>query len=115
MTLMNETKQQQNSDAYAHLSSNWTDSEGNHQGGQSCGIGFTIAWQRGPLNENGRNGAFLIEVLEACEHQLRFYQNSKFACAENGEALERLRQAITALQSRRSRRQEEGTLGTHKV
>lgn len=97
------------------INSNWTDDNGNHQGGQSCGIGFTIAWQRGPLNENGRNGAFLIEVLAACENQLRYYQNSKFACTENGEALEYLRQALKALESRRSRRDTEGTLGTHKV
>lgn len=42
------------------------DENGNHQGGQSIGDSFTIVWQRGPLNESGRNGAFLIEVLGGC-------------------------------------------------
>lgn len=32
---------------------------------------FTIAWQRGAIQGEGRNGAFLTEVLEAC---LDFYQ-----------------------------------------
>ena len=44
---------------------NWSDDDGNHSGGQSIGESYTIAWQRGPLKESGRNGAFLIEVLEA--------------------------------------------------
>jgi hypothetical protein len=53
------------------INTNWTDENGDHQGGQSCGKYFTIAWQRGPLNEAGRNGAFLIEVLEACLEWMR--------------------------------------------
>ena len=44
---------------------NWSDDEGNHIGGQSIGESYTIAWQRGPLKESGRNGAFLIEVLQS--------------------------------------------------
>lgn len=40
--------------------------EGKPDGGQSYGIGFAICWQRGSLQEQGRNGAYLIEVLEAC-------------------------------------------------
>ena len=44
---------------------NWSDEEGNHLGGQSIGESYTIAWQRGPLKESGRNGAFLLEVLQS--------------------------------------------------
>ncbi len=95
------------------INRNWTDRNGLPQGGVSTGVGFTIAWQRGPLNEAGRNGAFLIEVLEACEHQLAYYQDSQFACEENAVALSHLNGAIAMLRSRRDRRATEGTLGTH--
>lgn len=40
------------------INKNWTDADGNHAGGQSIGNLFTIVWQRGPLKEAGRNGAF---------------------------------------------------------
>lgn len=94
---------------------NWTDGEGDHQGGVSTGIGFTIAWQRGPLNVAGRNGAFLIEVLESCRSQIEYFQGSKFACNENLEALENVNRAMDALRKRRDRRSEAGILGTTQV
>lgn len=53
------------------INKNWTDENGNHAGGQSIGDNFTIVWQRGPLNDDGRNGAFLIEVLCACLRWMR--------------------------------------------
>lgn len=94
---------------------NWTNEDGSHAGGVSTGVGFTIAWQRGPLTEAGRNGAFLIEVLESCRCQLQYFQMSKYACDENLKALEHLDEAIFALKSRRDRRQAEGVLGTHQA
>lgn len=97
------------------LNQNWTNEDGDHEGGVSTGVGFTIAWQRGPLNETGRNGAFLIEVLQCCLHQLEYFQDSKFKCPENESARGYLVGAIESLQSRRDRRQEEGTLGTTAV
>lgn len=97
------------------LSQNWTTPEGNHDGGVSTGIGYTIAWQRGPLVGGNRNGAFLIEVLTACLRQLEYCQNSRYACAENAEALDYLELAIASLESRRLRRQNQGTLGTHEI
>ena len=84
-------------------------------GGQSCGIGFTIAWQRGALNIAGRNGAFVIEVLEAVRSQIEYFQeagNGKFACQENAEALFHVDQALNYLKDRRDRRLAQGTLGT---
>jgi hypothetical protein len=96
------------------INQNWTDDEGNHQGGVSTGIGYTISWQRGPLNVAGRNGAFLIEVLSSCRDQLAYFQDSSFVCEENQAALDRLDQSIAHLVSRRDRRKEVGTLGTHK-
>ena len=93
---------------------NWTDAKGNPAGGQSYGIGFTIAWQRGPLGENGeRNGAFLLEVLDACLEQLKLFNTAQFACVENLEATEYLNKAIERLEARKARRKEQGSLGTH--
>lgn len=99
----------------ASIDNNWTDSDGTHQGGTSTGVGYTIAWQRGAVNVAGRNGAFLIEVLESCLHQLEFFQNSKFACEENAVASSHLNAAIAMLRTRRDRRAADGKLGTHEV
>lgn len=96
------------------INQNWQDENGNHDGAISTGIGFTIAWQRGALDKAGRNGAFLLEVLAACKHQLEYYQSGKFACQENGNALHALKVCIAELESRKNRRIEAGTLGTHK-
>lgn len=98
------------------LNKNWLTDDGLHDGGVSTGIGFTISWQRGPVHEEGdRNGAFLIEVLEACENQLKVYQDGKFVCEENADALEYLNKSIGRLKDRLNRRKEEGTLGSTKV
>ena len=91
---------------------NWSNEDGTHEGGVSCGIGFCISWQRGSLADNARNGAFLLEVLGACRSQLAYCQDSKFECQENEDALRHLDATIAALDSRRDRRSAEGTLGT---
>lgn len=95
------------------INQNWTNDNGTHNGGVSTGIGFTISWQRGPINEAGRNGAFLIEVLQSCFNQLEYFQNSNYSCQENVEALIHLQKCIELLESRRNRRLSTGTLGTH--
>jgi hypothetical protein len=74
-----------------------------------------INWQRGPLNEEGRNGAFVIEVLEAVRSQIQYFQDSKFACEENATALSHIDLALTALNCRRNRRQTQNILGTHAI
>lgn len=90
------------------------DEQGRPAGGTSAGIGFTIAWQRGPCpTPEQRNGAFLIEVLESCAERLCFYQDSEFDCEENARALGALYRSIAALKERRDRRRDAGTLGTH--
>jgi hypothetical protein len=98
---------------------NWTTDDGLHDGGVSTGFGFTISWQRGPAGETGRNGAFLIDVLRACREQLHYFEYGDgsrpvlFSCTENRQALNALDHAISQLAERRSRRAEDGTLGTH--
>ena len=97
------------------IDKNWTNEDGNHVGGISTGIGYTIAWQRGPLNVEGRNGAFMLEVLGSCLNQIHYYNNLNpaFRCPENYEAANHLSEAIDALQTRKDRRAADGTLGTH--
>lgn len=95
---------------------NWTKPDGTHDGGVFCDIGATISWQRGPIaTEKDRNGALIINVLGACRDQLEYFQSSKFACPENQEALEHLYACMDALERRRDRRKDEGTLGTTQV
>jgi hypothetical protein len=53
--------------------------------------------------------------LEACHHQLAYFQNSKYACQENDDALKHLEKAIASLESRRARRGNAGTLGHTEV
>lgn len=99
---------------------NFTNQDGNPAGGISTGIGYTIAWQTRPcpILEDGsqpaRNGAFLIEVLEACESRLAYYRaNGDLDCFENEMALDHLTKAVKHLRVRRDRRKDAGTLGTH--
>lgn len=97
---------------------NWVTDEGFPDGGVSTGIGYTIAWQRGPLkieNQDNRNGAFLIDVLEACKNQIDTYQDGPFACEENKRAQTHLYLCLQSLKARADRRHAEGALGTHKL
>ncbi len=94
------------------LTSNWT-TEGAPDGGSACGAGFAIFWQRGALDKEGRNGAFILEILAVCKSQLEYYQSAQFPCEENETALLALTMAIEALQSRLNRREASGVLGTH--
>lgn len=105
--------------ASGFIQENWTDEEGNHQGGYSDGIGFSIRWQRGALNRGdltaapGRNGAFITEVIAACIGQLEYHNSGKFNCEENTKAIESLNAAVGHLTDRANRRKEENTLGKH--
>lgn len=97
------------------INENWTNADNTHAGGVSTGIGYTISWQRGPLNEVGRNGAFLIEVLQSCLNQVEYFQKTFLPGEENEAAIDHLNAAIAALESRRNKRKQAGTLGTTKA
>lgn len=97
------------------------DPNGNPAGGITCGRGFNIAWQNGPLvdpdGERGeQNGAFVEDIIAAAYGRLTFYQqagNGKFACLENAIAIEHLEAAFEALGRRTKRREAAGVEGTH--
>lgn len=98
------------------FSEQWLDN-GNPAGGVTSGRGFTISWQNGPLGRgNARrepNGAFVEDIIDAAADRIRFYQNGKFACSDNAEALQHLEAAIEALQRRTRDREARNVEGTH--
>lgn len=115
------------------FSRHWFDSMGNPAGGVSNGKGFTISWQNGPLrvkkpfesaSERGidtgegedrfeKNGAFVETVIEAVIDRIEVYQETRFQCDYNEEALKHLRLAVESLQQRTKDREERGVEGTH--
>ena len=75
---------------------------------------FRINWQDGPLNRDAgetANGAFVEDVLEVCRIRLEFYEESRFACPENAEAIMCIKTAVMALMDRRRKREEQNVLG----
>lgn len=98
----------------------YLDSTGAPDGGDYESLGLNIRWQRGPLKPPGEtemmppNGAFVETVIEAASRRLKFYQTTRFNCAENEDAIEHLEAALTILRERIARREAAGKLGTHK-
>ena len=104
-----------------HFEQHWSDANGNPAGGTSSGRGFTISWQNGPLGQVGTtdrkepNGAFVEDVIQAVIGRINFYQDSRFACGDNAEALAFLNKAAEALDRRTKNRESRQVEGTHKV
>lgn len=88
-------------------------------GGVVVGTGFTISWQDGPLGRVGTdertspNGAFVEDVLAAVQQRIEHYNASGYECPENVAALRGIATALEALDSRTTRRVEQGVEGTH--
>ena len=74
-----------------------------------------IVFQNGPIKENGHNGLHNEDLLWIVAHRLECFQNSPYACSENGEALHHVQEALRALEARTARRTAEGKEGTHAV
>jgi hypothetical protein len=79
-----------------YLNANWKEG-GIPVGGVSTGIGFTISWQRGELDRNARNGAYLEDVLQSCLTRLQFLSQSDSYYRESKRAEEHLKMAIALL------------------
>jgi len=101
---------------------NWNDKDGNPGGGVASGRGFAISWQNGPLGSDIEgaddlepNGAQVEDVIEALIERLRFFQDSKFHCTENMEAIEGLLAAKVALYKRTSERKKRGVEGKYEA
>lgn len=91
-----------------------TDENENPAGGTSTAAGISIEWQNGPMTTpEDQNGAFVIDVIQIAIDRINFYNDSKFRCRENSLAVTKLEEAIHWLESRRTRRAQEGILGSH--
>ena len=95
---------------------NHLNEDGLPAGGHVRGIGLSIDWQNGPLSVDGErkapNGAFVETVLEAALQRIKHYQELKFACSENADAIVHITAALVALRSRTARREAQGIEGT---
>lgn len=92
------------------------DEDGNPDGGHIEGPGLSIRWQRGPLDPSDDepwNGCFMVSVLEAARMRLEYYQETKFKCDDNEEALESIEKAIRILNRRQVERFCRGVRGKH--
>lgn len=102
-----------------HFSEQWLDNDNNPAGGISCGKGFCISWQNGPLGRGNEriepNGAFVETIIDAAKKRLEFYQSGKFACKENELAIHYLNLALYALNKRTKERECREVEGTHEV
>lgn len=96
---------------------NRVDENGNPAGGSLSGKGLSIEWQDGPLgrgeDRKEPNGAFVETVIAAAKSRLVFYQESKFACADNAEMIEHLDAALAIAARRTARREAQQVEGTH--
>ena len=78
----------------------WQDDEGKPTKGLSCGRGFTICWNSagGTVQVSGEIvylGAQIEDVLSAVISRIAYYQEGKFACDENAQALSELEAALS--------------------
>ncbi len=98
-------------------SEHWNDENGNPAGGSTFGNGFAISWQNGPLGRgNDRkapNGAFVEDIIKAAVDRLEYYQQSRFACLYNADAISYLNAALERLHDRTRDREKRDVEGTH--
>jgi hypothetical protein len=100
---------------------NWVDKDGNPSSGYAHGIGFSVTFQDGPRGKDDQgqlqpaNGAFVEDLLTAAMQRLAFFQNSRFNCSENAEAIEHINKALQALNRRASGRAQRGVLGSNQT
>ena len=108
----------------AFFEEHWVDPTGNPAGGVASGIGMCLSWQNGPLVVDGPkgmthhhppNGCFVETVLAAVIGRIEFYQQSRFTCQDNEDALAALRRAAEALDRRTRDRTARQVEGTHSV
>ena len=100
-------------------SNHWSDDQGTPTGGCTFGTGFTISWQNGALGRDEErkepNGAFVEDIISAAIDRLRYYQDSKFACDYNADAISYLEAGLARLQARTLDRDKREVEGTHQT
>jgi hypothetical protein len=74
-----------------------------------------INFQKGPVKEAGVNGIHNEDLIAIVIDRLEYFQRGPFACRENEMALTRLRNALSALNSRTQERRGRGVEGTNQI
>lgn len=103
-----------------------TDGDGNPTGGKTSMVlsrpgevndlaALVINWQDGIVGDNGQNGVFVEDVIEAVLQRLRFFQTSKFRCRENAIAITHIEDGLGRLDLRTRARLVEGVENTYEV
>lgn len=87
---------------------------GNPTGGVTYLVNSVINWQDGII-DGKQNGAFVEDVITAAITRLEYFQNSKFNCQENADAIEALCDAMSALGSRTKAREAQGVENTYET
>lgn len=88
---------------------------GNPTGGQTIMANSIINWQDGILVDGVKNGAFVEDVITAAIERLGYFQDSKFECQENADAIASLQEALSALESRTKARVDQGVENTYET
>ena len=100
-------------------SSHFVDEDDNPAGGSTGGVGFSIAWQNGPLGRGEdrieANGAFVEDVLMGVIDRMEWYQESKFRCRENALVITKLEEALHWMEHRTKDREVREVEGLHQV
>ena len=100
---------------------NFSDNEGNPEGGYCIGVGMDIHWQSGPRAIPGSdelkppNGAFVEDAIYAAIQRLQYFQDSKYRCRENAIAITKLEEALATLKNRQLERSLRKVEGKHEV
>ena len=71
----------------------------------------SISFQNGPIQENGVNGCQNEDLINIVIDRLKGFQSGQFACEENANALSKLEEALSSLQSRTNKRKARGVEG----
>lgn len=76
---------------------------------------IVLAFQNGPIPENGTNGLTHEMLLAILADRLQSFQDGPYACEENAVALAHINAAMTALKARTYKRMDRGVEGTHTI
>lgn len=76
-------------------------------------LSLVILLQNGVVPEVGINGVTCEDLLKVVEETFVCFQEGQFACEENDEVLQGVRQAQAAIARRLNRRASQGTEGTY--
>lgn len=74
---------------------------------------FSIQFQNGTVEENGRNGYQVEEIIDILVERLEGFQKGNHPCRENALAITKLEEARMWLNERTRKRKEQGVEGKH--